>query len=431
MQHLLHKPLLIGLGIALITGVVGLPGPVHAVVGTGLMQHARQSIARQKIRVRRLSAPFRVPKGLEAPVAFWRDIYSAYDRNHVVLHDMDALEIIYDVVDLSDISPDIDPFAPYPPDVQKARLARVEEAMERVRRSLKRLAENPGRRDITPFERKTVRLFQQIPGGPEKYAAASGPRRLRSQTGLSNRFRAGIVASGKYLAQIEAVFAEGAMPWEVTRLVFVESMFDLRAYSKVGASGIWQFMPGTARMMGLTMNQTIDERNDPLAATRAAARLLKSNYAALGTWPLAINAYNAGPGRLKQAVRTLGTTSIARIVREFSHPGYQFASRNFFPEFLAALEVFENRQKLFGNIPVAPPLRFDTVVVEKSVVLPHVATQTKVPLETLWELNPGYSAAIYTGRQSLPAGYALKVPQKSGRAFLAAMNQQPDAIAQQ
>lgn len=375
---------------------------------------------------RAIRKEFAVPKGIEVPFRFWRDIYSAYDRSQVLIHDTTYLEIVYTVVDLSDISPRIDPFEGFPPEVATARLQRVNATMDQTRAALTRLAANPERADRTKFEAKVVQLFRHIPGGPEKFRAAAEGGRVRSQTGLRNRFQAGIVSSGKYMGTIETIFREEGVPWEISRLVFVESMFDLRAYSKVGASGIWQFMPATARLMGLTQNDIIDERNDPMAATRAAARLLKKNLESLGTWPLAINAYNSGPGRLRQAVRQLGTTSIATIIQRFSHPGYAFASRNFYPEFLAALDTFENREQYFGGkIAVAAPLEFDTVVTPKPVLLPQLTEHAQCDTAALWELNPGLTPSIHQGRKALPQGYVLKVPKSQSRTFLAAMDRLP------
>lgn len=400
--------------------------PAHASAGT--LHRATQAALQRAFAKRTVSQPFRVPVGLEAPTVFWRNIYALYDRNQVVLHDTEHLDIVYGVLDLSDISALGDPFASFPPGAAESRRTRVQAGMTKVRESLLRLAENPGRSDITPLERKIVALFRNIPGGATKFREAAQGGRLRSQTGLKDRFRAGIVSSGKYLQQIEQIFREEGVPWEVTRLVFVESMFDLRAYSKVGASGIWQFMPATARLMGLTMNTIVDERNDPMAATRASARLLRKNYDMLGTWPLAINAYNAGPGRLRQAVQTMGTTSIATIIRHFRHPGYQFASRNFVPEFYAALDTFENRRKYFGDVRVAAPLEYDTVITAKAVDMPRLATVTDLPLARLWELNPGYSAALYRGKLMLPAGYALKVPKQQQRRFIATIDRVGTAI---
>lgn len=399
--------------------------------GESLFVRAATAAQRHGFSQQRISKTFQVPKGIKTPVQFWTDIYSVYDRNQVLLHDTKYLGIVYQTVDLSDLAPLGDPFAPFPKEVQEARRDRVHTAMEAVRASLLRLAEDPGRNDITRFERTVLKMFSDVPGDAGKFKEASVNGRLRSQTGLKDRFAAGITASGRYMTHIENIFREEHVPWEITRLAMVESMFDLRAFSKVGASGIWQFMPGTARAMGLSLNDLIDERNDPIAATRAAARLLQKNFHFLGSWPLAINAYNAGPGRLRQAVKQLGTTSIVTIIHEFSHPGYQFASRNFYPEFLAALHVFHDRRKIFGELPLADPLRYKAIVTTTAVSLPELGNYTGIDYGVLWELNPGYTKAVYDGTRPLPAGYILKVPQGQGPRFLSAMTKLGQGLARQ
>lgn len=366
---------------------------------------------------------FSVPKALEPAFTVWLKTYTENDRNHVMLHDTQYMSVIYDTLDLSDIAPLGDPFAPFPPDIREARKARVDAAMEQVRAALLRLSDEPSRRDATPLERKIVQLFARIPGGASKYKDAAGPDRLRSQTGLRDRFRAGIVASGRYMAHIEHVFRDEKIPWEVSRLPFVESMFDLKAYSSVGASGIWQFMPGTAKLVGMSSNSVIDERNDPIAATRGAARLLRKNYEMLGSWPLAINAYNSGPGRLRSAVAQLGTTDIGTIATQYKGSGYGFASRNFYAEFLAALTTYEQRDRFFGGITLDPPLQFATVVTTHAVRLPAVADLAHLDMSTLRALNPGFASSIYTGSAILPAGYPIKVPRTAERATVAAMRQ--------
>jgi membrane-bound lytic murein transglycosylase D len=214
------------------------------------------------------------------------------------------------------------------------------------------------------------------------------------------------------------------MPRELSRLIFVESMFNLKAKSSVGASGIWQFMPQTGKLY-LRMNKIVDERNDPIAATHASIKLLRHNYNELGTWPLAINAYNAGRGRLKQAVQTLGTKDIAKIVKNFKHRAYGFASRNFFPEYLAALEVAENPEKYFGPISYDDPLRFEMVRTAYHISLPSVAGVSGIPLEELLELNPGFSSKVISGDQLIPIAYPIKVPEGKGSIFIAAAARAP------
>jgi len=144
---------------------------------------------------------------------------------------------------------------------------------------------------------------------------------------------------------------------------------------------------------------------------------LKGNYEALGTWPLAINAYNAGATRMKRAVKQVGTTDISKIIHNYQHPSYSFASRNFYPEYLAAHYVFENYKKLFGNLPVKAPLEFDLATFPKSLGLKQVAALLQITTEELQNLNPSLSQTLFNQDKIFPAGTSLRVPSGTGLYF--------------
>ncbi|MCG2740042.1 MAG: transglycosylase SLT domain-containing protein, partial [Syntrophaceae bacterium] len=241
------------------------------------------------------------------------------------------------------------------------------------------------------------------------------------QTGLQNKFLEGLIVSGEYLGKIEEIFVNLGMPRELTRLIFVESMFNIRARSKVGASGVWQFMPDTAKRY-IIVNDIIDERNDPIKATLAAAKLLKHNYDELKTWPLAINAYNSGAGRMKKAVKQLGTRSIEKIIHNFEDKsGYGFASRNFYPSFLAALEVAENNRYYFGEIELESPQRYDQIITTHPTSITELAKLCNISIETLKHLNTALNEKLFEPLTYLPKGYELRVPNDKGNHALIIM----------
>ncbi len=362
------------------------------------------------------------PEGLEADVAFWREIYGRYDRNQVVLHHPRHLGIVYGIVDLSDVDTD-----PRLNDVEKGHLreSRVDEARKSIVEILKKLAAGPNASSLSEEEWRVRKLFDAVQE-PDAFRRAAEEDGVRAQLGQRDKFIRGLAYSGRYLGEIEAIFESYGLPRELTRLIFVESMFNLKARSSVGASGIWQFMPATGKLY-LNINSVVDERNDPIAATHAAARLLRHNYEALGSWPLAINAYNAGRVRLQQAVAALGTTDIGRIIRSFSHPAYGFASRNFFLEFLAAYDVAEHAEKYFGQIVHDQPLKYETVHTQYNCSFPEVARIARLDLAELQELNPRFTNAVFSGSKPLPAGYEIRVPPGRGQLFLAAAARAPQS----
>jgi membrane-bound lytic murein transglycosylase D len=276
------------------------------------------------------------PPSLESQIRFWRAIFTEYSKHQIVLHDTVDLDKIYKVLDFraeadGGMSPEL-----------LARLEREETDAElaRLRTILHRLQAAGGNPEgLSAEERRVWALFRDDPA-PDRFLAAAAEDRLRSQRGLRERFAAGLRVGRQLFPEME-----------LTRLPLIESCFDLRAYSKVGAAGIWQFMPATARHYDMRVGPRIDERRDPIASTRAAARFLDALHDALGTWPLAITAWNHGPEGVARAVRVVGTRDIAAIVREYHGSGFGFASRNFYAEFLAALDVERNARAYFPDLP--------------------------------------------------------------------------------
>src|SRR5262249_5230524 len=159
-----------------------------------------------------------------------------------------------------------------------------DEEKERIRAGLLRIQrfgpKDPG---LTAEERRWAKLFHGDPD-PDRFAAAAEKDRIRAQIGAKERCAEGVAVARRYLPDLERVSREEGIPRAVTRLPLVESSFNVRAYSKVGASGIWQFMPHTARRF-MRIDNAVDERLDPSVATHAAARFLRENYELLGTWP--------------------------------------------------------------------------------------------------------------------------------------------------
>ena len=145
------------------------------------------------------------------------------------------------------------------------------------------------------------------------------------------------------------------MPMELVLLPIVESAFDPFAYSHGRAAGMWQFIRTTGQRF-MRIDNVVDERMDPYTATYAAMSLLEYNYNLLGSWPLALTAYNHGAGGLARAVRATGTDDIATIISQYKGPSFGFASRNFYPQFLAVLDVERRARALFGvlHLDVAP-----------------------------------------------------------------------------
>jgi membrane-bound lytic murein transglycosylase D len=208
------------------------------------------------------------------------------------------------------------------------------------------------------------------------------------------------------------VLASEGLPPQLAALPHVESSFDPAAYSKVGAAGLWQFMRSTGRRF-LRINGAVDERLDPFRETEAAAQLLAYNYQLLGSWPLAITAYNHGAAGMLRARAQLGTDDIVRIIHDYHSPSFGFASRNFYVSFLAALTVSENPQRYFGALPIRSEESFDELRMPQAATAATIAATVGVDRDTLQRLNPALRPAVWRGRRVIPAGYILRLPSGS------------------
>ncbi|MGK5090192.1 lytic transglycosylase domain-containing protein [Bdellovibrionota bacterium FG-2] len=375
-------------------------------------------------------SPFRVDERLQKNVQFWVRIYSQYSTYQGVIHDSKYIDRIYEVIDLRSEAKE----AP------KKRRKRFKESQRKWTQILlsihkKQKAKEKFPTNLTNEERRVFEMFADI-DEPDKFVNATQRKRIRMQLGQKDRFMEGLKFSGRYLPQMEQVFKAAGLPVELTRLPFVESSFNVDARSKVGASGIWQFMRSTGRLF-LKINSAVDERNDPIRATEAAARLLQMNYEHLKNWPLAVTAYNHGLMGMERAVKKVGSEDLEDLVEDYRSRRFGFASTNFFTEFLAALEVEKNADRYFGPVERYSPIPAYEVKIPRALDVRVLVQFLRLDLKALDGLNPGVKDAVFTGRMLLPAGYLLRIPLPAGeappatpesaaRVFLAGYEQIPD-----
>ncbi len=345
---------------------------------------------------------FPLPEPLRPNVAFWTDVFSRYHDYESILHDEDHPERIYTVLDFSALAKlEISDAAK-----EIRRRKAINKAKAKYQEILLALA--AGKQPKHEKEALwVVELLAAEPKGRAKYRKAA--HRLRSQKGLREVFQAAIERSGRYLGGMEKVFTDRGLPWELTRLPFVESMFQIGATSKVAAGGMWQMMPSTGRRW-LDIGPEVDERYDPILAAEAAAAYLKENYQLLHTWPLAITAYNYGTGGLKRAVSRLGTRDFGVIIERHSGRTFGFASKNFYAEFLAAAQVYENRDHYFPGIRPNSPVAYEQFAADHYLPIKELAQGAQTALDDLRQLNPALTPAVWQGTLWLPRGYPLRVP---------------------
>ena len=340
---------------------------------------------------------FPEPESLKPNVNFWIDIYTRYDAHEVVIHDTGNLGIVYEVVDLN--------VKPGPTASRRTRNRFVEKKRKHYAKILKRLGRQKG--DCKNIDECLVAaLFDNRTDRSTYYKAA---RRVRTQSGLASRFLEGIETSGMYMNEMRRIFSESSLPLELLALPHVESSFNVHAYSKYGAAGIWQFTRSTGRRF-MKINYSYDERLDPIKSTKAAAKLLKKNYETLGNWPLALTAYNHGLRGMKRAQKRHGD-EIEDIIKNYKRRTFGFASKNFYAEFLAAAKIMENPQKYFSRVQLSPPLRYDSVIIPDYIQIKILNKHFDYDPQEIASLNPSLRPPVWGGFRRIPKGYNLKLPE--------------------
>jgi len=337
--------------------------------------------------------PMPRPQQLERDVQFWIRVYTQIDTNAGFLHDQYNLGVVYDTLH----------FALNTTPAERER--QVDQAREGYVAALRRIAD-AGDAPLSADDQRTKDLW----------GADITPARLRSaiddirfQLGQADRFRAGLIRSGAWETHIAETLANLGLPAELAVLPHVESSFNPAAYSKVGAAGLWQFMRSTGRRY-MRIDSAVDDRLDPFRSTEAAAQLLAYNYRVLGSWPLALTAYNHGTAGVRRAKETLGSDDIVRIVRSYSSRTFGFASRNFYVSFLAALDIDRNPEKYFGALQRQSETRFQEVQLPAYVPMATLERALKIDAEKLRALNPALLRSVWDGQQRVPKAYHLRLP---------------------
>ncbi len=328
--------------------------------------------------------PFPRPPEIEPAVNFWIKVYTEIDTSEGFLHDARDLSIIYETV-------------AYDSDA-------IDASRDRIIADLRALADGP-RTDLSESRQRILALFAEGVADEVLRKAAS---RVRFQLGQHDRFLAGLRRSGAYREHIREVIGQKGLPQELGILPHVESSFNPGAVSSASASGMWQFGRATGQRF-MRIDHIVDERMDPYTATYAAMSLLEYNHSVLGTWPLALTAYNHGAGGMRRAVRETGTTDIEYLIANYRGRLFGFASRNFYPQFLAVLQIENELERYFGEVAMDAAPDFRELRVDGFVDAAALARSLGIDLQQLRADNPALRSAVWEGGKRIPAGYPLKV----------------------
>jgi len=341
-------------------------------------------------------------------------VFRAWNTNQIIFHDANRPERVYSV--------------------SKSRYTcsrrnpakSIERERSRIKKGLLGVAKKltQAQPSYTSEEKELLSLFPSRNAVEVRTAAEN----VRCQQGNRDRFVDALKRYEGYKDHVLKVLDEAGLSKDIVYLPFVESAYNPRAYSRVGAAGLWQIMPSTARTLGLQLSATIDERFDAEASTWAAARYLRESTDSLTAKareidptvtstqinPFVITSYNYGRAGMRRAMDQVGPDYIA-VLNKYKSRSFRTAVRNFYASFLAARYVAQNSTKYFGNIEADDAFRHSIVVLKSATSVERAAGVFKVAPEKLKELNPALTSNVWKGWRLIPDGYSLRLPYRKDR----------------
>jgi membrane-bound lytic murein transglycosylase D len=353
----------------------------------------------------RIANEFAVPKGLEERTSFWFDVYTKYSEKQHIVHHVLYPWIVYRVIDTSAIdNTNLHRWTKY----HKAKQY-VRAETQKVRKALNSLAARKTYTKMSAIEREIFNALKDVKGNRRKVMREAA-QNMRVQLGQRDFFLGGFESSAKYLPYMEQEFIAAGVPVELTRLPFVESSFNEKAHSKVGASGIWQIMPATGRAY-FKVNEVIDERNSPLKASVVAIDIFRSNYKQLKQWPLAVTAYNHGAGGVKKALKISRTQDLPSLIDKYHEGSFKFASANFYTCFLAALHAERYHREVFSAAELAKalPMAHHVFALGKQMRVKNLIKLSGLSKEKFLTYNMDLKNAA-AKNAVVPAGFKILLP---------------------
>lgn len=387
------------------------PGAAAAAVVTPVTAPAQ---VQSQVQTPAEDANFPTPSLLKPRVSFWKQVFAEWSEHNSALHTKGDVSKVFAVLDFRADAAVLSPNELAAKKNREEKAARIElDANLRALQARIDAGEALNPNLLPPAQAKIVALFNGD-SDPKRYEKAADD--LRFQRGLRERTQRALEVSGRYLPEMEKIFASYGLPTRLTRLPLVESSFNVEAYSKAAAAGLWQFIPSSARIY-MRLNNVVDDRRDPWTSTDAAARHLRDDYASLGSWPLALTAYNHGRAGMVKGLREVNGTTLTDLIERYQAKSFGFASSNFYSEFIAASEIERDYRSHYGELQREPLLRFDTVRTRDYVPYDTLRKIAGADEEEFRRLNPAYRAEVVSGKLRVPANEAIRVPSGAGQRF--------------
>ncbi|HEC27002.1 MAG TPA: LysM peptidoglycan-binding domain-containing protein [Gammaproteobacteria bacterium] len=354
---------------------------------------------------------FPCPDELKQRVSFWIDVFTQYGDDTIVLHDSRHPDRVYKVIKTS-------------AQCSRRREARsIKNAKSKLRKQILQIADKRAK-GITTFSGEEKHLAELLKND-KLSEIRKAAKRIRCQGGVADQFHEALERHDEYGPMVVKTLKQAGLPTDIQYLPFVESSYRPTAYSRVGAAGMWQIMPRTARILGLKISSTVDERLDPVLASGAATRYFLDSRKKLGDkartiksskkhslYPYVITSYNYGAAGMLRAMDKVGADYMD-VLNKYKARGFQTAVKNFYASFLAARHVAQNVDKYYPDHKMGQPLAMDVVTIKTAVSTDRLMTVFSVSESTLKKYNTSLMRLVWSGRRFVPRGYKLKLPKST------------------
>lgn len=356
-----------------------------------------------------LPEEFRVSPALREITRFWLSIYTKYDSKQTVVFDETHPEMVYEVLDFSDLEKRARNRIAY--EIMRER--KLKKTIAEYEAAFRRLSNKKNRKSKKHSEAEK-NILSAIAKLDHKHSWKELEKNLKIQTGQKDALADGLSQWEPFEKKIETIFKAVGVPSELARLSLVESSFNLKATSKVGAVGVWQFMESSGKhFLRISPEHGIDERRSPIKAAVAAAKMLKQNYRGLKSWPFAVIAYNSGMKKIirnpKVLKQDMGLSEVIRLCR--GPKGLGWAGKNYFPEFLAMLHAEKYRNQFFKFYSPKSVQGVAFVTVSSKDSLMQYALKNGLDPVVVLGLNPD----IKSPYKKIPRGTLIAIPEKHDR----------------
>lgn len=323
---------------------------------------------------------------LDRRIRFWADVWGKHPTHVYVFADRRRPSLRHAVVDCRDLfPPGSDPVA-----AEKACDRRL---IEKKREIVKALA--AARHRPTPQLRRAL--------DNDRALIRTAHENVFVIEGKADALEQAVSRAAPHLDRLEKIFATVGVPPELTRLSFVESLFQPDVVSHAGAAGAFQFVPNTGREY-LMIADGVDERLDPERAGWASARYLKQLHKRFDDWGLALTAYNTGPTRMRRLVKRHKTRDIGALADMKTERAFGFDGQNYYAQLAAVVRITESLE------PLEVPLSRQVVKLPEPMLLSEIARCTHTRAEDIAQLNPALTEPIVELKRPVPAGYHLNLP---------------------